>query len=318
VSLPLVALLASAAAASPSEMPARTVDASCSASLQSALWHLQSAYPEGGAIRLEAGCTWTADLRLRGDRPLAILGGEGSRIVGRVVFDGEAPVTIRNVTLEGPLTPLVVRGSGPLTLDGVTIVSGDDGVHVQGSGPVFLRDSEIQAVATGLWVERAAGLRILGGAVHAGEQALVVRDALGPVRVADAHVEVGPASPATAAIRIDGAGPIELVGNVFVQQPEIVTEGVALLDLDATGVVAENDFRTGALAVRAHQPLSLGCNRFQTLVRTVDGPAERVCARDLAPDRLDWRARAGGPDVTACLAATEAGVCPDFSASVAE
>jgi hypothetical protein len=318
VSLPLVALLASAAAPFASETPPRTVDAPCGASLHSAIWRLQSAWPDGGAIRLAAHCTWEVDLRLRGDTPLAIIGGEGSRIVGRVVFDGEAPVTIRNVALEGPLTPLVVRGAGPLTLDGVTIRSGDDGVHVQGSGPVFLRASEVVAASTGLWVERAAGLRIVGGAIHAGEQAMVVRETHGPVRVADAHVEVGPASPAPAAVRIEGAGPIELVHNVFVHQPDGVSDGAALLDLDAAGVVAENDFRTAALAVRARQPLSLGCNRFQTLVRTVDGPAERVCARDLAPDRLDWRARVGGPDVTACLASAEAGVCPDFSAAIAE
>ncbi len=316
MSLPLVALLASAAAPFPSETPPRMVDVPCAVSLQSAIDRLHGAYPDGGALRLAADCTWKADLRLRGERPLALIGGEGSRIVGRVVFDGEAPVTIRNLTIEGPLTPLVVRGAGPLTLDGVTIRSGDDGVHVQGSGTVFLRASEVVAASTGLWVEDAAGLRILGGAIRAGEQALVVRGTTGPVRLADAHVEVGPASPAPAAVRIDGAGPVEVLGNVFVHQPDGTNEAAVVLDLATAGVVAENDFRTGALAVRTHRPLSLGCNRFQTLVHTVDGPAERVCARDLAPDRLDWRARVGGPDVTACLAAFEVGVCPDFSAAV--
>jgi hypothetical protein len=290
------------------------VQAPCDAGIERSVAALLDAHPEGGAVRLAPDCTYHGTVRLATDRPVALLGDDGTRLEGRVVVEGSGPVTLRRLTVQGPVTPLVFRGQGALTLDEVTLRSRDDGLHVDGSGPVLLRDCDVEARSTAIWAEGAAAFRMVGGSLRAGEQALVVLRATGPVRVAGAHITVGPETIALAALRIQAEGPVEVAGNTFDHAPAPGIRGAVLLDMDAAGIVADNDFRTPSLPLRTHRPVTVGCNQFQSLARTVVGPNERVCERDLAPDRLDWRARVGGPDPAGCRLYPGSPPCPVMSA----
>lgn len=250
--------------------------------------------PAGGVVRLAADCTYEEDVRIDRAAAVTVEGGRGTRVLGRFALVGAGAVTLRDLEVQAQGPAVVARNAGGLTLEGVRL-GGIDALYVSGGGEVVLRDVVLVARDTAVWVEQAAGLRLEASFVEGGRLALVVRDVAGGVRIAGNQVRARAAGRTGAAVLVSGQSPVAVVENRFEYLALPALPEPAVVEIEAPGTFADNQVFGTTVGLRLRRPMTVGCNRFAGTVNWIEGPYERMCPRDIAPGRLDWRARIGEP-----------------------
>lgn len=276
----MYALLISLLSLSPVSVP-------CGASIE--------AYVDGPVrLQLASGCTYAQSLKLESAEPIAIVGGEGTRIEGGISVRGARRVEISQLELVGDGAALDVRGVDALALDRVSLVGSIDGMHAHEVGDVAMAEVSIRAEGTGLWVQGARQVQMRSMNILAGEVALVVRDVPGDVGIHESITRVVPGiGPAGSYVSAEGK--VDIVGNTMAYLGRMPLKKVAVIEIDGEGKVADNTFIGMELGVRARRSaMVMGCNTFDGPWAEVEGTHVRDCPLDLAPNALDWRARIGG------------------------
>ncbi len=276
-------------------MSSGAISVACGASIEDAV---ASAPPEA-VLRLAPGCAYAGPITLRPGAPVVVEGTPGARIEGGVVVDGAGALSLRALTIDADAVALTHLGAGALTLDRVTL-RGGTALHVEGAARVRVRDSLLRGVDTGLWVQGARALSLRDSVVEGGDVAVVVRGVRGSVHIGHNRLRALGTGQASAAVFVEGPGSADLVGNRIEHVSRTARPAPAVARVGA-GVVLDDNLLVGdRVGVVFTGGGTLGCNRYEGVLLRSDGAHTRACARDLAPDSLDWRRRVGaGPSMAA-------------------